>query len=86
MTESWERVPAELRERAERVCTPRQLQVLRLVHEHGESWRRIGRILDLHPATVIFLPRRSPTRISRNESHAHFAQRKGIGAMASSWP
>lgn len=48
---SWEALDPEFRKLAERVCTPRQLDVLRLKSQ-GAGWQRIAQILGLSTATV----------------------------------
>lgn len=48
---SWEALDPEFRAIAERVCTERQLDVLRL-KSRGAGWQRIAQILGLSKATV----------------------------------
>jgi DNA-binding NarL/FixJ family response regulator len=48
---SWEGVDPEFRTLAERVCTPRQVDVLKL-KSSGAGWQRIAQILGLSKATV----------------------------------
>lgn len=48
---SWATLPPELRELAQSVCTPKELEALRL-WDAGAGYRRVGLMLDISPSTA----------------------------------
>lgn len=61
---AWKTLPPELRELAERVCTPKQLDALKL-WDAGLGYRRIGLALHVSPTTARDLVQRALQKMKR---------------------
>jgi DNA-binding CsgD family transcriptional regulator len=86
---SWEALDPEARAIFERVCSPRELEVvnLRFTLRHGKrlDWRRIARWLDLDESTVRAAWRRAERKFLAAYSKTG-SQRKSVEATKSRDP
>ncbi len=70
--------PAELYEIARRVCTEKQLEVIRL-RETGLGWKAIGLVLGIGPDTVRDHYRRAVVNVTKEAERVEVAGSRSAG-------
>lgn len=70
--------PAELNDIARRVCTEKQLEVLRL-RETGLGWKAIGLVLGIGPDTVRDHHRRAVANVNKEADRVEALRRDPAG-------